>query len=240
MPYVKETCVAGKTIEISKYFTYRFHRAETDRSPKEELTSEAVKRINNRNAIKRLRRILNTNFEDGDYLVRLDFQKEKVLGSEDMQIKTAKALRKIKTAYKKAGLTCKYVYVKEIGPRGSRHLHMVISKSSVELLAKNWPYGYIHVDILSSEGQYARIAEYFVKYSNKTELTEGKLIGKRWYGSRNLLKPKVTKQIISARDFLREPRSRKGYYIDINSIVSGICELTGYEYYSYTLIKPPE
>lgn len=240
MPYIREVCVAGRTIEISKYFTYRFHRSETERRPKEEPTSEAVQRINNRNAIKRLRRILNTNFEDGDYLIRLDFQKVTVKGSEEMQTLTAKALRKIKTAYKRAGLPIKYVYVKEIGKRGSRHLHMVLSKGPIDLIQKNWPYGYIHVDPLSSEGQYSKIAEYFVKYALKTEETEGKLIGKRWYGSRNLKKPRITKKIISAKDFLREARPRKGYYLDKNSIQSGISELTGYEFYSYTLIKPPD
>lgn len=232
--------MAGRTIEISKYFTYKFHKSETGRQKKEEPTSEAVKRINNRNAIKKLRRILNTNFGDGDYLVRLDFNKTPVSGSEEMQSLTAKALRKIKSAYKKSGLECKYVYVKEIGPRGSRHLHMVINKAAVEILSKNWTYGYIHVDILNSEGQYARIAEYFIKYANKTEVTEGKLIGKRWYGSRNLKKPRISKKIIQAKDFLREAKALKGYYIDKDSIVSGISELTGFEYFSYTLIKPPE
>ena len=237
MPYIKEICVAGNTIEISKYFTYRFHSSETDRQKKEELTSEAMKKINQRNAVKRLRRLLNTNFSDGDYLIRLDFNKVSFENSIEMQSLTQKAIRKIKNAYKKSGLEFKYVYVKEIGPKGSKHLHMVCNRADLDLISKNWSYGFIHVDVLSSNGQYAKIAEYFIKYANKTEQTEGTLIGKRWYGSRNLLKPKISKRIIKNKKFKEDPKDKKGFYVDKNSISYGISELTGYEYFTYTLIK---
>lgn len=237
MPYIKEICVAGNTIEISKYFSYRYHCPETDRQKKEELTSEAMKRINQRNAVKRLRRLLNTNFIDGDYLIRTDFNKVSVKDSVEMQTLTAKAIRKIKNAYRKNGLEFKYVYVKEIGPKGSKHLHMVCNRADVSLISDNWPYGYIHLDVLSSDGQYAKIAEYFIKYANKTEQTEGTLVGKRWYGSRNLLKPKISKKVITAKRFKGDPKDKRGYYVDKNSICYGISELTGFEYFTYTLIK---
>lgn len=238
MPYIKEVCVAGETIEVSKYYSVRAHSKGEKRAVKETPTSEAQKKINQRNAERDLRRILNTNFHDGDLLVRLDFFKEKApSGSEDMQQLTSKAIRRLRREFAKEGLELKYVYVKEIGPKGSRHIHMVMSKCDTDILRKCWPHGGIHVDPLISKGQYGKIAAYFAKYAAKTEDTEGQLIGKRWYGSRNLTKPKITKQVISANKFRKEAKAIPGYYIDGDSVRSGISQLTGYEYFTYTLIR---
>lgn len=237
MPYMREVCVAGKTIEINKYYTTRHHPKSEKRSPKEHQSCEAQQRVNQRKALKELRRLMNANFVDGDLLVRLDFHKHPVQDSKEMQQCMKKSIRKLRALFKKNNKQLKYIYVKELGPRGSRHIHMVISKCSLDDISEAWCYGGIHVDPLYSDGQYAKIAEYFIKYAAKTEKTEGELIGKRWYASRNLVKPKVTKKVISAKHFKREARDRKGYYIDKDSIRSGISELTGYEYFSYTLIK---
>ena len=238
MPYIKEICVAGKTTEICKYYTARWGQKGKKRQPAENPSSEAQKAINQRQAEKKLRRLLNANFVDGDLLVRLDFCKERATtGSEDMQDMISDAIKKISRKMKKAGQKLKYIYVKEIGPRGGRHIHMVMTKCDTEILRECWPHGGIHIDPLTSNGQYAKIAAYFVKYAARTEQTEGKLIGKRWYGSRNLQKPKIKKQVISSGKFRKEAKEKKGYYLDKESIRSGISEQTGYEFFSYTLIK---
>ncbi|MBE5886734.1 MAG: hypothetical protein E7284_10070 [Lachnospiraceae bacterium] len=238
MPYVKEICVAGNTIEINKYYSPRYHDKGEKRAVKEKLTSEAQRKVNLRKAIKELRRLMNHNFKDGDYLVRLDFfRQQSPAGSEQMQDMMKKFIRKLRTQFRKRGMELKYIYVKEIGPRGGRHVHMMMSKCDLDIIRRCWPHGGIHVDPLNTNGQYRKIAEYFVKYSSRTEETEGRLIGKRWYGSRNLSRPQVTKRIISANSFRKQIRVKKGYILDKDSIVNGISEITGYEYFSYTLIK---
>lgn len=236
MPYIKEICVAGKTIEVSKYYSVRWHSSGEKRQKLDGLTTDAQKRINQRRASTTLRRLMNANFHDGDLLVRLDFF-EKPPDSIEMQQIMAKAIRKMRIESKKVGIDLKYIYVKEIGKRGSRHVHMVMSRVDTELLRKCWPYGGIHVDPLISNGQYGKIADYFVKYAAKTEETEGMLLGKRWYASRNLTKPKITKRVISANKFKKEVKGKKGYTLDKDSMRSGFSELTGYEYFTYTLIK---
>lgn len=236
MPYIKEICVAGKTIEVSKYYSVRWHCKGEKREKKDNPSSEAQKRLNQRRATKTLRRLMNANFVDGDLLIRLDFSKRPT-GSEEMQSLMAKAIRKLRGLYKKQGQELKYIYVKEVGKRGGRHIHMVINKCDTDLLRKCWEHGGIHIDPLYTNGQYAKIAEYFVKYAAKTEETEGQLIGKRWYASRNLVKPRITKKVISANKFKRETKDKKGYLVDKESIRSGVSELTGYEYFTYTLIK---
>lgn len=237
MPYIQEVCVAGNTIEVNKYYSVRWHSKGEIRSEKTDHSSEAMQRINQRMAGRNLRRLLNTNFVDGDFLVRLDFHKTIPKDSKEMQDLISKSLRKIKAEYAKKDLTLKYVYVKEIGKRGGRHIHMVMSRCPTEILRHCWPHGGIHIDPLSSNGQYGKIAEYFIKYAARTEETEGKLLGKRWYGSRNLTKPKITKKVIQANKFSLGVKKKKGYYLQKESYRHDVSELTGYEYLSYTLIK---
>ena len=236
MPYIRERCVAGNTIEVSKYFCYRTHTKGEKRAKKEKITPEAQRKVNQRKAGKELRRLMNANFVDGDSLVRLDFFK-KPADSEKMQEIMKKAIRQLRAEYKKQGRQLKYIYVKEVGPRGGRHIHMMMNKVDTDILRKIWPHGGIHVDPLISNGQYRKIAEYFIKYAQKTEKTEGKLIGKRWYSSRNLIRPVAVKEVIPAATFRRTVKEKTGYYLDKESLQYGISEFTGFEYFSYTLIK---
>lgn len=236
MPYIKEVCVAGKTIEVSKYYSVRWHCKGEKREPKKNESSEAQKRTNQRRASKKLRRLMNANFEDGDLLVRLDFI-NRPPGSEQMQDLMAKAIRKMRNECKKQGIELKYIYVKEVGPKGGRHIHMMLNKMDLDIIRKCWPHGGIHVDPLISNGQYSKVADYFTKYASRTEETEGELIGKRWYASRNLVKPRITKKVISANRFSKDIKTRKGYYVESDSVREGISELTGYEYFTYTMIK---
>ncbi len=238
MSYIKEICVAGKTIEIKFYYSVRSHPKGEKRARKEKETTEAQKRVNHRKAEQELRRLLNENFEDGDYLVRLDFSRMFFPdGSEQMQAYIKDALRKLRKEYINAELKLKYVYVKEVGPRGGRHVHMVMNKCDPDILARCWTYGGIHIDLLNTNGQYRKIASYFVKYSERTEKTEGRLIGKRWNPSQGLRRPKVIKKVITSNKFRKNPREKAGYYLDKDSVVTGISEYTGFEYFSYTLIR---
>ena len=238
MPYIKEVCVAGKTIEVSKYYSVRWHCVGEKRQPREKELTEAQQKVNQRQAAKTLRRLLNANFEDGDLLVRLDFSKEHFPeDSEAMQSMMSKAVRKLRKEFKKQCQELKYIYVKEVGSRGGRHVHMVMNKCDTDTIRKCWPHGGIHIDPLISNGQYSKIAEYFIKYAAKTEETEGELIGKRWYASRNLKRPKITKKVISANKFKKEPRAKNGYIVDKDSVRSGFSDLTGFEYFTYTMIK---
>lgn len=236
MSYMLEICVAGKTIEVCKYHTYRTRIKGEKRAKKEKPTGEAQMKVNLRKAEKELRRLMNENFEDGDLLLRLDFS-ERPSGSWEMQGYISKAMGDMKKKAKRTGIDMKYIYVKEVGPRGGRHVHAVISKIDTDIIRKCWPHGGIHIDPLNSGGQYRKIAAYFIKYAARTEKTEGKLIGKRWYPSRGLKKPKVIKKVISAKKFREQIKKVEGYRLEKDTVVSGISEFTGYAYFSYTLLK---
>ena len=238
MAYIEEICICGRVEERRKYYDARSHPPGEHREKKEKPTSEAQKKVNRRKAERELRRSMNANFEDGDYLVRLDFFKENAPpDGKRMQDLMNKALRKLRAEYKKAGKVLKYIYVKEIGPRGGRHVHMVMNRCDTELVRKCWPYGGIHIDPLNSNGQYKKIASYFMKYADRTAATEGKLVGKRYYPSRSLKKPVIKKRKIRAQRYREMIKVPEGYVLDKETVISGISELTGYAYFEYSLIR---
>lgn len=233
MPYIYEICVAGKTIEVSKYHSWRWCCKGERRAKLGGTTTTRQEKVNNRIAQQNLRRILNANFQDGDYLVTYDFRPDvSPPTSTEMQKIIKVFLQKLRREYLKAELNLKYVYVKELGPRGGRHLHMVMNKSSIDLLSRCWTWGGIHVDPLNTDGQYTKIAEYFTKYADRTIKTEGQLIGKRWYPSRNLIRPEPKKRVIKANTYYTKYYVPPGYYVEDE--YEGETK-DGYRYFSYTL-----
>lgn len=239
MPYIKETCIAGNTIEVSKHYSYKWHKPGEIRSKKAIPSKECQKRINQRKAARDLRRLMNCNFFKGDYLVTLDFQKEKEISPDEIQTLIQKFIRRLRIETKRQGLTLKYIYTKEIGPRGSKHLHILLNRIPSEMLVKTWPHGGINIKPIYTDENSA-IADYFVKYALKTEETEkagGYKVGKRWYSSKNLLKPRIRRKVISAKEFRKEPSIKKGFEVLKDLTRRGFSEVTGFEFLSYVLLK---
>ena len=238
MPYIQEICVAGRTVEIDRHYSYHFGKhwvREKAHTP----TTATQKKANLRKAVKDLRRILNANFKDGeDCLLTLDFRPEnRPKNSREMLNIMQKFCRRMRSEYLEAGYPLRYVYVMEIGPRGAEHAHMVVTWNNLPIFWKCWIWGGIHVKPLDTYGQYSGVAEYFVKYSLRTEKTEGKQLGKRWYGSRNLIRPVPRKRVIHAEHWMTKIREKPGYYIDKNSVREGVSDLTGMPFFCYTYIK---
>ena len=238
MPYIKEICRAGKTEEVCKYYSARFGR-RGPREKRKKPTPEAGIRANIRKQEKDLRRLMNHNFEDGvDALVTWSFNRDKAPKDyQEMLKRTQTLVRRLRKRYRQDGIILRYIYTMEIGPKGSRHIHMMISNAEPLRLMGCWGWGPVDVKPLYSDGQYAKIAAYFLKYALKTEETEGIKLGRKWNPSKNLKRPPVTKTIVSAATFREEVQERKGYYIDKDSITSGIHDVTGCAFLAYTYIS---
>ncbi len=245
MPYIEEVCVAGKTIEVSKYHSCRWNCKGEKRESRKKTTPECQQKINQRIAGKTLRRLMNANFTDDDYLIEMDFKKEnRPSSSIEMQDMMKDFMKKLRKAYKNADAILKYIYVKELGPRGAAHVHMMLSrcndKNVLDILKRCWTYGGIHVDPLNTDGQYIKVAEYFIKYADKTIETEGQLYGKRYYASRNLVRPEAKKRVIKNVDtFYENFKNVEGYYLDKESVLHGVTKF-GYGYFTYTLHRIDE
>ena len=63
MPYKHEICRAGKTKQHTFYYAVRTDTKEGSRRQKENKTCEAQKKVNSRQAVKKLTWILNANYD---------------------------------------------------------------------------------------------------------------------------------------------------------------------------------
>lgn len=238
MSYVLETCIAGDTIEISKYYNSYNRPKGMPRGKRIKETTEQQFKCNERRAEKTLRRLINANFGGGDYHINLNYKKEcRPADKKEMRENVRKFLRNLRKEYKKHGKVLKYIHVMEIGKKGARHHHLVINRLDAEVIRKAWDKGRVHIYPLDDTGQYAQLASYLIKYSSAVLKSENALQGKRWDSSRNLKKPLVKKRIISRNKFREQPQEKKGYYIDKNSIRNYTSDITGYQFMGYTLVK---
>lgn len=251
MPYVKRTTRAGRTVEVEYYYTSRYNRKGQHRADKIKPTEEAQKKINKRQAERKLRLLINGNFSYGDYHVVLDYIRKPNTpdrSKEEMKQDIAVFLREARKLYRKNGKELKYIHVMEIGEKGARHHHLVINKLDTELLQQAWYKAYdghnrIKVFPLDDSGNYADLAAYLIKYTDEHRTEEdGALMGKRYNCSKNLVRPEPEYEIVTSRSYYKvsqNPQAPKGYYIIPDSIEQGITspEYYGYGWYRYTMIK---
>lgn len=239
MPYMREKCVAGETAEYRYYYTYRYNNRGGVRNRKELPTSDSQRNINRMMAVRECTRAMNANFVPGDLYVTFTYRKEeRPLSAEVMKRQIKTLLDKLRRYVKKKNIPLRYIWTAEVGKRGAVHIHMVLTNAiSVKELQRAWAYGFIKVIPLDDSGQYKKLAEYFVKYSIKTEESIGHPVGHRYNPSRNLRRPKVEKKAITGRrkipDTIPVPN---GWYLDKETVRRGI-NSSGYEYLSYTLIR---
>lgn len=260
MAYVEKKIYTGKVLEIEKFYDFRNNRGIGERRmPKVILTPEAKAELNERQAEKKLRRLMNTNFTNDCWYLTLNIIKEK--NEEYATPKEMKKLledfqRKCRSFWKKQGDELKYVSVMAIGSRSARHFHLVLSpcsgfeyKEMRRELQRIWDSvymkkgkvtkSYIHLENLYGDN-YGDLAAYFIKQTKTTRATIGQKIGNYWNSSKNLKKPIVKRRVIeNRRAFRQDIRVPKGYYIDEKYTDRGIgsAEYGGYEYCRYVLIK---
>lgn len=249
MPYIERITKAGKTIEVERYFSSRYNKPGVKRGENVKPTRDEQKEINKRIAERKLRILMNANFGYGDYHLVLDYVRRKgepPRSREEMRRDIAKFLRYARKEYKKLGIAFKYIHVMEIGEKGSRHHHLVVNRIDIQVLQECWYKAYeghnrVKVFPLDDSGNYAKLAAYFIKYTDGHRTKEdGALMGKRWNSSKNLARPEPVIRVVRDRGVFRaEPKPLKGYYIVKESIRRGTHspEYSGYGFLSYMMVK---
>ncbi len=190
--------ISGKVVEIRRSWM------STDRSYKKPRgnrkagnTSEKKIKANEKDAIRRLARILNCNFRAGDAFVTLKYD----AGHEQTDYDTAEKvlsryLRKLRAAYRKrTGLSLKAIWVtanfspKRQAPARLHH-HLVLPEGAGELARVIWTeFGGAGTYMLESmkDGDYSPMAAYLVE--NVHDLPAGR---KKYSCSRGMEQPIYT------------------------------------------------
>lgn len=231
----KRTVKAGVTTEVKEYHAAMLG-GKNKRVKKFNITPECMRKNNYRIREERLRWLMNQNFEDGkDALVTFSFKKgtKQPEGYEEMREIVQKLTRKIRKEWKNDGLEARYIYCMEIGPRGSRHIHMILNDVSLMRLIRVWGHEVIDIKPLNTNGQYRAIAAYFVKYSDKTAKTTGVKLGRCYNSSHNLKKPEIKREVVFKKVPKEPPEPPKGFYLEKDSVRKGITLYNGLPFIEY-------
>nr|DAU88525.1 MAG TPA: protein of unknown function DUF1424 [Caudoviricetes sp.] len=236
MPYIETTVQAGSYLEVYKCHSYRYQCPEKgNRKQKLERTTEQAAAVNERNAERKLRWLIQTNFSLGDIHLVVTYQKDKRPDPDGAKKEIRNALRRFQRVYEKEGLEFKYIHVTEYKSTAVHH-HLIIPSIDIRLLTDKWKFGQLRPTFLYESGGYSELARYLIKETSKTFREDKNPNKKRWYGSRNLKKPKITKKIVKANTFATAPKERKGYILETDSYFSDY-NSDGYPYVFYRYRK---
>lgn len=149
---------------------------------------EAQRRLNERNARKRIEWLFNANFCERDVFATLTFARAVEEGEARDAVR--RLIRRVRAYIKRdtahIGVELKYIYVIEgkIKADGSEryHVHMVISGVGRDTLEGMWEHGYANTRRLQpDDNQYTGLAKY---------MTKQRRFARRWSCSKNLRRPR--------------------------------------------------
>ena len=239
----------GKTIEVEKNYIGNYGAPGEPRKAKRKRTDADIERQNEWLAEKNLRRILNANFKEDDWHLIPTFTKDNrpTSNAEARQI-IRKFLADIRKDFKKMGKPLKYVCAYEKGERGAPHFHIVINNeegnglNTAKIVRKHWKYGKPKLISMDDTGDYRELAQYIIKQTKKVFRDEDAVFKARYTCSKNLerVEPEVEElgrywSKNTRKIEVPEHLAEQGWYIDADSVIDGINQITGKHYQYYTL-----
>lgn len=236
--YKRKTYTFERSIEIYEYLDGRYGAPGERRGKKKKATPEQIKKRNQWNKERLCRHKLKTHFKENDLLITLTYRKE--ARPPDMNAAKQdfrKAIGKIRSEYRKRGEELKWIRNIEVGPRGGWHVHLVVNRipDSDLIIKKAWKKGAATYKHLYEEGDFADLAGYITKTPDTAGKYKENLVEVSYSTSKNLpVKEPKEKRFVR---WIKEPKPKKGYYIDKATYHEGINDLTGYRYRCYTMIK---
>ncbi len=230
---------SGKSFE-PEFYAVTIDGRKYTRGSKKRLSRAAQKQLNDKNARKKLRRLLDTNFNESDYYCTFTYRDDEMpLTYENVKKDVNNFLKRLRRARKKAELEeLKYIYAIEctVSKRTGQaryHVHFVMNgRLQRQKIKSLWGRGDIKKveELQPDEHGFERLANYLCKEWTNELLPENR---KRYTPSRNLKQPKtpppkdgvfsarylekLCKQRIDDADFWE--RRYKGYrFIDAEAI----------------------
>lgn len=128
---------SGDYMEID---IYPVRKISKSRKAKYKPSSETQKKLNQKNAARRLTWLIQENFGTNDYYIGLNYPAEYDVNLAEADKLLKNWLRRIKRKYQKAGFEFKYITTTEIGDKKHRPHHHVICSGELgaTILRQEW------------------------------------------------------------------------------------------------------
>ena len=225
------------------------------RAKRDKPTPEQMEYTNRKNRSRNIRYLIKANFTTQDLFVTLTYRQGTRKGLDEAAKDVRGLIRKLRPKYKKLGIPLKYIYTCEIGERGGIHTHLIINDcgNTMRLISELWTRGHPNYKNLYDEGNYEQLADYMAKVPGSKEgTTKAQQCRKKpeyvYSHSRILEKVEPEVHVYSRRTVkaIQEAIEQgattheqskyitEGYYIDRDSIRSGVNPYTGISYLEFT------
>ncbi|MBP3327988.1 MAG: hypothetical protein J6L91_03675 [Clostridia bacterium] len=205
-------------------------------------TSETQKLLNDKYALKHLEMLLETNFDDNDYHIRLSYNDKKQPTSDELAIKNiSNYIRRLKYKCNKLGYSAPVaVWCTEKGKKYGRYHHHLIIKCELarDEIERMWGKGYANSRRLQfNENGLTGLSKYLPKHP---------IGAQRWHSTRNLKKPivrendnmskKQFEQLFDSHATYDVFNARyKGYFV--SQVEAKYNEVTGNKYLSFKMYR---
>lgn len=248
MAYKKDVFVFPLSIEYEIKWEGNYGAKGEKRAKKKKPTPAQIKRQNQWNREKYMRRKIKANFAPPDLWCTLQYKRGVRKSLEEVLADIDKLKDGMRYRYKKLGIPFKWVLRVEVGKRGGIHAHILVNRiADTDIYLKMyWPHGEINFKSIYREGGYKKLAEYIVKEPEDEEYVkqlslfseEEQKVLRRYSCSRNLIIPEPEHHPYKNRTLrpIMENgiKPTKGYYIVQDSIHFGTNPFTGMSYLHYT------
>ena len=233
--YLKRTVRCGRLVEVEKYYAagWGAGHGSCRRAPKTAATPEDMRRVNERNARRRLRWLINANFGRGDLHVTLTYRKdERPEDPAELRQRLGVFLRKARALARRSGTELRYIHVTEYASTAPHH-HVILHGLTLQQLEALWPWGRVRASALDAGPDYGSLAAYLVKETSRTFREPDHPYGRRWCASRNLVQPEIRTEVVHAESWRKAPKAIKGYILVPDSVEVGVHEVTGAPWQRY-------
>lgn len=267
MAYSKKIYRFRDSNEYEYTYAGKYGAKGEKRAEKSKPTKEQIKKQNQKNKEIRCRRLIKANFTQGDLWCCLKYPKGYRIPIEEVKKDLRKFLNMLRKCYRDKHKELKFIYRMEIGAKGGIHIHILVNRiwhvQTDLILLKAWEEvlhrrkitgkrasGLLDYKSIYDSGGYQGLAEYITKQpaEDSEEYKQLSLFAPVQQkillsisSSRNLIRPEPEKKEIkhwTMRHILDNgPKPSRGYYIDKDSIISGINPYTGMSYYKYTEVR---
>lgn len=234
MPYLKKTVIAGDVMRVEKHYSARAGIKGITKQKKQKKTSEQMQMQNQRNAIKNLADIINTNFGAGDMHIVLTYAREYAPDAAEAKKQLDKFLRKARGVYRKQGKELKYIAVTEYRNKRIHH-HLIANAMDARLLQNCWNWGRVRPTYIDDRKDHIELARYLVKETAKTYAADDAPQKQRYTCSKNLRKPVVKTERIRAVSWRSNPKVPKGYRL-VGEVYNGF-DAVGFPVQEYRMVR---
>lgn len=232
MKAIRDTIVAGKTMLRILKSTSGNHKGK--RASSQNRTSDNVRKNNERISTLNLWMLLNANFYSDSCHYTLTYNG--IAPSQEQAAKDIKKfIRELRAKFRDEGKELKYVQVTEYLNHRIHH-HIVINTIDLATVNETWNKGFVKSTLLDSTGNYRELAEYLIKETNKTFCDPESQHHRRYSASRNLTRPVIKREYVSASELNDDAEPIKGYYIPKDQDRFYAHPVTGIMHHEYCMV----